>query len=205
MTTSSATLPLPEAQWGRLLDAHQAYLANASPFYDEAFREVAARIDVRGSLSKADIGALVFWKRLNASTRWARELHALDDERVRNVTGAAVAHARDEFLSVGDSARAGRRALSDLPGFHTGDALASAVLTAAAPARMAIYDRRADKGLRELGIELTPKPGRYGQYMDILDSLVSDARRRGKPLHPRDLDLALFQLGAAEKGNKNPG
>jgi len=67
---------------------------------------------------------------------------------------------------------------------------------------MAVYDRRADKGLRELGIKLTPKPGRYGRYMDILDSLASDARSRGKPLLPRDLDLALFQLGAATRGDE---
>lgn len=192
----STTPQLAEPQWQELLDAHQAYLASASPYYDEAFHEVVARIDVNGSLSKADIGALVFWKRLTASTPWVSKLHTVRDEDVRGVTGAAVLRVRDESLNLADSARAGRAALTGLPGFDKGDALASAVLTAAAPARMAVYDRRADKGLRELGIKLTAKSGRYGRYMGILDSLITDARSRGKSLLPRDLDLALYQLGA---------
>ncbi|CAM5452111.1 hypothetical protein SAFG77S_02609 [Streptomyces afghaniensis] len=60
----------------------------------------------------------------------------------------------------------------ELPGFRTGDALASAVLTAAAPTRMAVYDRRVQHALDDLGLTLTRAPGRYGRYMQLLDDLL---------------------------------
>lgn len=105
-----------------LLDARQTLLSQMSPHYDEAFNEIASRVDVNGCLSKSDIGALVFWKRINASTTWARKLHAVSDDRVRGVTGQAVSHVKDASLTVMESARAERSALTELPGFHRGDA-----------------------------------------------------------------------------------
>jgi hypothetical protein len=44
--------------------------------------------------------------------------------------------------------------LGSLPGFAQGTALASAVLTAAAPTRLAVYDKRARRGLQKAGLEL---------------------------------------------------
>jgi hypothetical protein len=65
-------------------------------------------------------------------------------------------HRRPRHLSQPQHvAQAGRAALAPLPGFRTGDALASAVLTAAAPDRMAVYDWRAHTALHTLGVSPT--------------------------------------------------
>jgi hypothetical protein len=104
--------------------------------------QVAHRARTAGSLGKADIGALLLWKRLRADTRWAGALMAVADADVRKATKAATLAVRDTSLSRSQAAGVGRAALAKLPGFTFGDALASAVLTAAAPDRMAVYDRR---------------------------------------------------------------
>lgn len=65
-----------QAQIDQLREALQAYQTLASPFYDEAVDEIAARARVTGSLGKADFGGLVAWKRLNGSTRWMSEFMA---------------------------------------------------------------------------------------------------------------------------------
>jgi hypothetical protein len=95
--------------------------------------EVADRIRTEGSIGKADIGALLFWKRLRADTPWVSELMTWPEEKVREVTNGAVTAVNEGSLSVPDAASAGRGALSPLPGFDTGDAFASALLLAAAP------------------------------------------------------------------------
>lgn len=58
--------------------------------YDEVLYEVAERIERSSSIGKADIGALLFWKRLQANTPWATRLHLLPDLEVRRVTAVAV-------------------------------------------------------------------------------------------------------------------
>ncbi len=72
----------------------------------------------------------------------------------------AVRAVTDTSISTVEGAHAGRAALSGLPGFVRGDALASALLLAAAPDRMAIYDRRAHAGLHRLGLRLSNARGR---------------------------------------------
>lgn len=62
-----------------------------------------------------------------------------------------------------------------MPGLRTGDVLASAVLTAAAPTRMAVYDRRVQHALDTLGLTLTPAPGRYGRYLQLLTTSCTTA------------------------------
>lgn len=119
---------------------------------------------------------------------------ALADADVRRATAAATTAARDTTRSRSSAAQAGRAALAPLPGFRTGDALASAVLTAAAPDRMAIYDRRAHSALQTLGITLSHAPGRYSRYIQAIDQLLADAPA---PIHnwtPRDMDTALYWL-----------
>lgn len=148
-----------------LLRADEDYRRNISPHYDEVLQEVTDRVATSGSIGKVDIGALVMWKRINATTPWARDLGALAEAEVRRITEAAVAAARDESLTPADGATAARRALATLPGCRSGDALASALLTAAAPARMAVYDRRARQGLKILEVDLLNGRGRYGRYI----------------------------------------
>jgi hypothetical protein len=185
---------LTPKQWQRLASAHQAYTDTVSPYYDETLQEVTRRACTSGSIGKADIGALLMWKRLRADTPWAAELMALPDADVRRATAAATTAARDTSLSRSTSARAGRAELAPLPGFRTGDALASAVLTAAAPDRMAIYDRRAHTALHTLGVSLTHAPGRYSRYIETVDQLLAAAPDPIRNWTPRDMDTALYWL-----------
>jgi hypothetical protein len=61
---------------------------------------------------------------------------------------------------------------------------------------MAVYDRRAQIALQRLGLELSPSPGRYGRYMDVIERLREQAGSlAGTPWKARDVDLALYWLG----------
>ncbi|MFD7003000.1 hypothetical protein ACFWA5_43825 [Streptomyces mirabilis] len=185
---------LPSEQWQRLAAARRAYTDTVSPHYDETLHHVAQRACDSGDIGKADIGALLIWKRLRADTPWAAELMALADADVRRTTAAAATAARDTSLSRSAAAQAGRAALAPLPGFRTGDALASAVLTSAAPDRMAIYDRRAHNGLHTLGITLSHAPGRYSRYIEAIDQLLAAAPDPIRNWTARDMDIALYWL-----------
>lgn len=101
----------------------------------------------------------------------------------------------NESLSLPDAAGAGRAALSRLPSFVSGDALASAVLLAMAPTRIAVYDRRADAALRTLDVPLSSSPGRYRRFMQIVDELLQALLTTASSWIARDVDIALFQLG----------
>lgn len=181
--------------WETLRQSHSAYNSGTSRAYDEVLADVATRIQATGSIGKADIGALLFWKRLRANTPWVSELMTMREVQVRAVTEIAVAAVNDAALPVPQAASNGRRALAELPGFKTGDALASALLLAAAPERMAVYDRRARAGLEALGHTLSSKPGRYGRYMEIVEALRATANRHGHNWTARDVDVALYWLG----------
>jgi hypothetical protein len=191
---------MPDSQvWETLRAAHTAYMAATSPAYDEVLTEVADRVQATASIGKADMGALLFWKRLRADTPWVRDLMKMRDLEVRAVTEQAVAAVNDLSLSVPKAASAGRSALSPLPGFEKGDAYASALLLAAAPLRMAVYDRRANAGLESLGRTLTAAPGRYKRYMEFVEDLRSIAKRHGHTWTARDVDVALYWLGGPNR------
>ena len=180
----------------RLLVAREEVGGQVSDAYDQVLNEVAGRVRESGSIGKLDIGGLLFWKRLRANTPWAARLHAMPEVEIRRITSVAVQAATNKLLDVPEAARQGRAALSPLPGFATGDALASALLLAAEPARMAVYDRRAHMALLRLGIELNPGPGRYGRYMELVEHLREEAGARvGRHWKARDVDLALYWLG----------
>lgn len=186
----------PDPQvWEALRASHAAYMSGTSLAYDEVLTEVADRIRATASIGKADIGALLFWKRLRADTPWVRDLMTMQDLDVRAVTEKAVSAVNDVSLTVPKAASAGRGALSPLPGFETGDAFASALLLAAAPERMAVYDRRAQAGLETLGLTLSAAPGRYARYMELVEVLRSTAKRHGHDWSARDVDVALYWLG----------
>ncbi len=154
---------LDPARVARVQIAHEEYHATDSDAYDEALLEVSERVEERGSVGKADIGALVLWKRMRADTKWARSLSLMTDAAVRQITGEAVTAVRDARLATPEAAGRGRAALGKLPGFARGDALASALLVAAAPNRMAVYDRRAQAGLEMLGGHVPPRGATVGR------------------------------------------
>jgi hypothetical protein len=151
---------IDDQSWARILTAHGAYYAETSPAYDEVLQEVTERVRETGDIGKADIGALLFWKRLRADTPWVRHLLTIPDATVRETTARAVAIVNDSALPTPEAAGLARGTLSSLPGLQRGDALASALLLAAAPRRMAIYDGRAQTGLGLLGLEPSAAPGR---------------------------------------------
>jgi len=134
----------PEERAERLAQGLAQAQQTISPHYDDVFRETQRSISAVGSAGKADIAVLSFWKRLRADTRWVPRLLGLPDSEVRAVTSRAVAAARDGEVS--DAASRAREILRPLPGFSQGTALASALLTAASPDRLAVYDRRARRG-----------------------------------------------------------
>jgi len=185
----------PQQRVSELHAAVEQYRDSASPFYDEVVEEVSSRVTKQGNLGKADIGALVAWKRLNANTRWMANLMRSSDAVVRAATAEARKAALDDGSTLELAAAGARSALASIPGFGVGDALASAVIYALAPGRMAVYDRRAQAGLELLGLELTSKSGRYGRYMALVDQLIRDANVEGLSLSARDVDLGLFTLG----------
>lgn len=182
-----------------LQKATQDYRNKSSGFYDEVVDEVARRAQESGAIGKSDIGALLTWKRLRADTPWVRLLMNTPEASVRQATTEARNAATSVRLPVEDSARDARAALASLPGFIKGDALASAVIYALAPNRMAVYDRRAHRGIELLDLPLSAKPGRYGRYMALVHQLCEETKDHGLELSPREVDLALFTLG-----NPNP-
>lgn len=165
-----------------------------SPHYDDVFREVQQRIGGAGSAGKADIAMLTCWKRLRADTPWVAKLLGLPDSEVREVTTPAVVAARNG--NVVEAAGQAREMLRSLPGFAQGTALASAVLTAASPTRLAVYDKRARRGLQKVELELADQgPAFYGRYMTLIERCLAEARQMGCRWLARDVDLALFILG----------
>ena len=184
-----------DQKWARLEAARAEYGRQAPGAYDEVLSEVAARVSTAGSIGKSDIGALLLWKRLRADTLWVRRLMSMPDTEVRAVTAQAVHAVCDTDVPVPEAARQGRQLLSSLPGFTTGDALASALLVAAASDRLAVYDRRAQRGLELLGDTLTSFPGRYGRYMYVVQNMLELAHEHQRPWIARDVDLALYWLG----------
>ncbi|MFJ2736028.1 MULTISPECIES: hypothetical protein [unclassified Streptomyces] len=190
--------------WDTLIPARASYLADVSPHYDEVLHDVAQRTEHTGSLGKTDIAALVVWKRLSAQTRWVTALMSLPDTHIRAITERAVTAVRDTTLTRSEAARTGRGIIAELPGFHTGDALASAVLTAAAPQRMAVYDRRVQHALDTLRLPLTSAPGRYSRYLQLLDDLLHHGGAHADGWSARDIDTALYWTGATPPAPANP-
>lgn len=159
--------------------------------YDEVFLEVIARAEQSGELGKSDIGALMLWKRLNLSTRWATELNQTPDAKVRQLTRDAIARARDTSLATGEAAGQARTALLHLPGCRNGAAFASTIIAAGAPDRMAVYDRRAAAALVSFG-HVHPKFN-YSKYMTSVNELAHEmTEKTAQPWSIRDIDKALF-------------
>lgn len=170
--------------------------------YDEVLREVSARAAAEGSLGKAEIGALVLWKRITAQTEWTTELMLNPDRDVRQVTEVAYRHSNDETLPVPQAGLAAREALFGLPGMGGTAAFASAVLLALAPTRMAVWNRRGGSSLAALGRRPKSGAGFYGRYLETLTELVEAMNAVDPEEHcfvPRDVDLALYAMAASEE------
>ncbi|WP_328383586.1 hypothetical protein OHQ88_13945 [Micromonospora zamorensis] len=190
------TCPMTAAErCEEIVKAVAGYRATVPRCYDEPLHEVIERVQRSGSLGKVDIGALYLWKRIPQG-RWGLKLLTMPEAQVRGITAAAVQGARNEDLPTPDAAEVARKALSPLPGMRTGDALPSALILAAAPDRMAVYDRRAHKGLAKVCLPLHDGPGRYRRYMELVEQCRIELAEQGAGIHTaREVDLALYWLG----------
>jgi hypothetical protein len=179
-----------------LVTALQRYRDTVCDKYDEPLHDVIGRVATAGSLGKADLGALLLWKKIRIGP-WAEDLLCMADADVRKTTAQAVAAARDEQLTVPNAARLARQALLELPGAKSGDAFASAVILVGAPDRMAVYDYHAHLGLWRAGLRLAPRQGLYFEYMKLLEQCRAELLRHGHgEWTARQVDLALFTYGA---------
>ena len=113
---------------------------------------------------------------------------------MRAVTTQAVHAVCDTDVPVPEAARQGRRLLSSLPDLppatHSPRCCWWPPLD-----RLAVYDRRARRGLELLGDTLTSSSGRYGRYMHAVQNLLELAHERQRPWIARDVYLALYWLG----------
>lgn len=170
--------------------------------YDEVLEEIVQRASYEQSLGKADIGALVVWKRLNASTRWSRRLMLTPDVDVREATSRAWQLANDPTLAIPEAGGQARAALWSTPGMGGTGAIASAVLLALSPQRMAVWDSRAQSALSVIGRSPERGEGRYRRYLEIVLDLaeaMTDPNSPGKNILPRDVNLALFHAGGDQR------
>jgi hypothetical protein len=161
---------------------------NYPPLYDELLSEVGTRLKKRGFATKVDLGALVFWKHINNSP-WMTRLMNVSDQRVRAVTGDALAPQPT------DSARLD--ALAVLPGFR-GVRMASTFFAAWDPSTFAVQDRRALARLKMLVSDHCQCD------REILPTYWEHIREIAKELStmsivtswtPRNVDMALFEGG----------
>jgi hypothetical protein len=167
--------------------------------YDEVLDEISARAASAGSMDKADIGALVLWKRITAQARWSRELMLTPDAFVRDVTRTAYQLANDAGVSIPEAGQAARDALRCLPGMGGTGALASALLLALAPSRMAVWDRRVGATLKALRLYPSGEPQFYGSYLSTTLALASEMASGEERYTPRDVDLALFHVAGSRE------
>jgi hypothetical protein len=199
----SGNNPDPESRIAELLQARASYpnIEVGHP-YDEVLCDVQASVERSGSVGKNDIGALMLWKRQNLSASWTCELNDMRDREVRAITGMATKLANDAALAIPDAAKAARERLRELPGCGSGQAVASTLLTVAAPQRMAVYDGRALTALARLGIQIPNR--RYSVYMTIVCELARQVNNtQNVAWLPRDVDKALFMIGGGPTGDRD--
>lgn len=163
--------------------------------YDEVLREVSARVADQGSIGKADIGALVVWKRSTATATWSKKLMNTPDSEVREVTARAYSLINDSSKSIPGAGGEARQLLRRIPGLGGGGAIASAVLLAMSPTRMAVWDRRVNKSLKAMGKSPTGFRHRYTTYLESVVDLADAmqlAAIDSQAVIPREVDLALY-------------
>jgi hypothetical protein len=176
-----------------LLNTAMAVVRQLSPHYDDVLREVSTRIAASGSVGKTDIAVLAFWKRIRTDS-WAESFLSLSETRVREVTAPAVVAARKR--NVITAASEARELLRGLPGFTTGSAMSSAVLTAIRHNGLPVYDSNANEGLKRVELDLPDdEPHHYAGYIRRIEQCRKEAAVRGHRWAAHKVDLALYVLG----------
>lgn len=174
---------LDQRQRAQLREAATAY-DDESGSYDEVFEQIGQRLRQHGFATKLDIGALVFWKRIPVGP-WASTLQRLSDQRVKEVTGVALAEDLDDATRLHE--------LRKLHGFNGTSAVTSTLLTAWKPDAYEITDSRARHALRERLPDDCPCD--IGVYLTYLEAVRLLAREL--TISTRDVDKGLFRLGGS--------
>jgi hypothetical protein len=166
----------------RLLEALDQY----SPYYDEVFWDVSARVCEQGEAGKLDLAALICWKR-SAQGHWVSDLLELPDAEVRKRTHAALG------AQLTDQQRLD--ALAPLPGFKSKYAIASAVLACHDPDEFGVLDWRALTGLERIKRPIERGRGETLRYFDRLRELRDLVRNVRPKATARNIDQGLWRIG----------
>lgn len=166
----------------RLIEAMDRY----SPFYDEVFWDVSARIREHGEAQKLDLAALICWKR-SGQGHWVSDLMELPDAKVRGCSRAAFA------AELTDQQRLD--ALAPVPGFKGKSAIATALLACFDPDEFGVLDRRAVDGLDFIQRPVTRGRGVTLRYLGRLRELRDLVRTALPKVTARNIDQGLWHLG----------
>ncbi len=191
VTCSAAPLLVPSAA---ALLASQ--FARYDPVYDELFWEVHSRITATGHATKADIGALIFWKHIQTA-RWMTDLMLTPDKAVKVATTAAFARKRRDTQRL--------QALATLSGCASAGPTSTVLLAAFDPTTYGVCDKLAVKVLPKVlssvcrciasNTATHPSHQKTTTYLEHLRVMAIELNASGGAWTPRAVDMALFKLG----------
>jgi hypothetical protein len=162
------------------------------PHYDEVLNAVHERLASANEATKLDLAALIGWKHVR-NAPWMRKLLAMPDRRVRCLTAGAFAPG----LSDADRILAVR----GLPGFGSGGAFTSVLLTAWDPTEFGVYDGLvASKRRLAVGPSCACDWQHLPKYWDHLRRMAQEMSATGAPWTPRMVDMAIMNLTPAPYG-----
>lgn len=182
----------PQLQPGAVPRLQSAYF-EYPPSYDDALKEVRARIVSHGAATKMDLAALVAWKNLGRGNRFIGQLNRKNAVVVRNATAAAFEPGKTDAQRIS--------ALHVVPGFKSGRAVCSVLFTAWDPENFGVYDRRAKAGLKMvLSAACTCNLSNLPTYWEHLRCISRELSTNGANWTPRMVDMALYKLGLPPSG-----
>jgi hypothetical protein len=104
--------------------------------YDQLLDEVHSRLNSAGYATKLDLAALATWKHVH-NARWLRTMLKLPSLEIQQKTQSAFASNKSDRERID--------ALKGIPGFGSGGAFTSVLLSAWQPAKFGVYDSRASR------------------------------------------------------------
>ena len=168
-----------------------ASLAKYSTNYEQVFDEVHQRLQSNGHATMIDLAGLIGWKHVQ-NAPWMHELYVLPSGTVQATTATAFAP------ELADAQRVA--ALGGLPGYRSGGAFTSVLLTAWDPSTFGVFDTLAN-GVRSHVVDAG-----CGCNWDDLPTYFEHLRRlalelsgaTGTPWTPRQEDMTMFILGGGK-------
>jgi len=149
--------------------------------------DVHARLRDRGAAQKLDLAALIAWKHVR-NARWMQRLLAMPDLEVEAITRGAFDNA------LADEDRVAQ--LQPLPGFGSGGAFTSVLLTAWDPTRFGVFDKLALANRRSAVVDSCQCDWSYlPTYWAHLRAIAVELGATSNTAWtPRTVDMALMNL-----------